>query len=354
MLHELLSKNRDEIVRRCERKLRSRHADRPRDELLDAIPGLLDEFIKAEQREAGLPVSTTMPRHSDQALQFGRSRYRRGYPISDLVLDIGMLSDVIGELATEQQVMLDGKSYKLFDECLDNTVAQAINSYAELERADTEQNVAEWVGSLGHELRNSINSAQLAFEVLKSGRVGIDSRTGAILQRSLARLESLVAQTLAAAHLRAGKELAIQRLPLRPLVEDVVESAHREREIVVEIVIDPGLAVDADASLLESAMSNLVQNALKFTRTEGTIFVRARQEPEWVVIEIEDECGGLGERDPELLFVPFHQGERGKARGSGLGLAISRKAIEAHAGTLHVRDAAPKGCVFTIRLPVPA
>lgn len=353
MLHEFLSKNRDEIVRRCERKLHARHADKPSEELLDTIPGIVDEFTAAAQREAGLPATTTMPRHSEQALHFGRARYQRGYSVAEIALDIGMISNAIGELAEEQDFHIDGTSYKLLDECIDNSVAQAIDTYAELDHAALEHDVAEWVGSLGHELRNSIATAQMAFDVIKSGKVGVDSRTGAILARSLARLEALVAQTLAAAQLRAGKELAIKRMSLRALVEDVVESAHREREIAFELAVDPALVIDADASLLESAISNLVQNAVKFTRTEGTICIRARRDPEWVWIDIEDECGGLGERDPEQLFEAFHQGERGKSRGSGLGLAISRKAVEAHGGTLHIRDAAPKGCVFTIRLPAP-
>lgn len=351
MLHAFLSQNRDEIVRRCERKLHARHADKPSAELLDTIPGVIDEFIAAAQREAGLPAMTAMPRHSEQALQFGRSRFQRGYSAAEIALDIVMISNAIGELAAEQDFLIDGASYRLLDECIDNVVAQAIDTYAELDRAAAQRDVAEWVGSLGHELRNSIATAQRAFDVIRSGKVGVDSRTGAILARSLARLETLVAQMLAAVHLRAGKELAIRRLSLRTLVEEVVESAHREREIAVELAIDPALAVDADAALLESALSNLVQNALKFTRTEGTITIRARRDPEWVSLDIEDECGGLGERDPEVLFAPFQQGERGKSRGSGLGLAIARKAVEVHGGTLALRDAAPRGCVFTMRLP---
>lgn len=350
-LHQFLTEHRDEIVALCERKLLSMYPDKPSEELLDQIPNFLDEIIKAQRREVGLPEYTPLPRHSEHARHLGHQRFARGYPISQLALDLGVVSDSVGDIATEYQIQFDGRAYKLMDECIDTAIAQAIDEYSTLERASGEEHIAEWIGSLGHELRNSIHSAQIAFEVLQSGRVGIDSKTAKILERSLGRLATLVDTTLAAARLRATTDLAIERHMLRTLVQEVADAAEQQRSIAIEIDVDPEITVDVDRSLFDSALSNLIQNALKFTRTEGTIHVWGQSDAEAVMLVIEDECGGLGERDPELLFTPFRQGERGKARGVGLGLAISRKAIEAHGGKLSLRDAAPRGCVFTIWLP---
>lgn len=106
----------------------------------------------------------------------------------------------------------------------------------------------------------------------------------------------------------------------------------------------------ADERLLTSAVGNLVQNALKFTRAGGTVVVRARAEREYVVIEVEDECGGLPPGRQEQLFQPFVQ-ESANRSGLGLGLTITRRAVAAHGGQVHVRDLPGKGCVFTIHLP---
>lgn len=353
MLDQLLSRNRDEIVVRCQRKLRERHPDRPVDELLDTIPGFLDELIKAERRLHGLPETTTLPVDSMHAREHGQQRFDHGYAIGELPQDFGTISDVIGELAIEQGVTLDPVSYKLLNECLDRAISQSITEYFTLARASEDHGVAEWIGSLGHELRNALSSAMMAWTAISAGHVGNQSRTAQILQRSLSRMESLIARTLAAMQLKSGAPIQAELINLRALVEDTVDMVVRDRSARVNIDIDSQLTLIGDARLLESALSNLIQNAVKYSRPGGTIDVRARWDAGGTTIEVEDECGGFGtHEDPDTLFEAFEQGERTDGnRGVGLGLAITRQAVEAHAGKITVRDLAPKGCVFTIWLP---
>jgi signal transduction histidine kinase len=99
-----------------------------------------------------------------------------------------------------------------------------------------------------------------------------------------------------------------------------------------------------------SALSNVVQNAIKFTRPGGSIVVRTHAEGGLVRLEAEDECGGLPPGTAEGLFQPFVQGARDR-RGVGLGLAIVRRAAEAHGGTVRVQNKPGIGCVFIIELP---
>jgi signal transduction histidine kinase len=133
------------------------------------------------------------------------------------------------------------------------------------------------------------------------------------------------------------------------ILRDVVEAVAAERDIGVRIDADETLTVMADEKLFVSALSNLLHNALKFTRNGGTVVLRAYQEAASVVIEVEDECGGLPPGKEEELFTPFVQ--RGNDRqGLGLGLAIARKAIQAHDGELSVRNLPGKGCVFTLKV----
>jgi signal transduction histidine kinase len=114
--------------------------------------------------------------------------------------------------------------------------------------------------------------------------------------------------------------------------------------------VQSGVEVRADRQLLAAAVTNLLQNAFKFTRANGHIWLRISPTDARVRIEIEDECGGLAPGVADDLFRPFEQ--RGSDRtGLGLGLSISRKSVEADGGEIYVRELPGTGCVFTIDLP---
>ena len=111
-----------------------------------------------------------------------------------------------------------------------------------------------------------------------------------------------------------------------------------------------GVDMMVDRQLLAAAIANLLQNAFKFTRPRHPRVAEASATDDRVLIEVEDECGGLPPGKAPELFRPFEQ--RGADRsGLGLGLSISRKSIEANGGELRVRDIPGTGCVFTIELP---
>jgi signal transduction histidine kinase len=111
-----------------------------------------------------------------------------------------------------------------------------------------------------------------------------------------------------------------------------------------------GVAVEGDRQLLGSAISNLMQNAIKFSHAKGRVCLRTIATADRVVIEVEDQCGGLQPKQVEQLFSGPHL-RRGPNSGMGIGLSISKRAIEAMRGTLRARTQADIGCVFTIDLP---
>jgi signal transduction histidine kinase len=125
----------------------------------------------------------------------------------------------------------------------------------------------------------------------------------------------------------------------------------RSRDVTFKVgPIESGLAVDADRQMLGSAVSNLLQNGFKFSRRHSTICISARADHDRILIEVEDECGGLPHGKAEELFQPFEQMSSNRS-GLGLGLSISRRAVRENNGTLEVRNIPGKGCVFTISLP---
>ena len=98
------------------------------------------------------------------------------------------------------------------------------------------------------------------------------------------------------------------------------------------IPVEEGVVIEADRQVLAAVVMNLLQNALKFTRPRTSVTLRVNASPDRVLIEVEDECGGLPAGDVDELFRPFEQ--RGVDRtGVGLGLAFSRWGVEARPPT---------------------
>ncbi len=349
-LHEFMAKNKTEIHRRCVGRMKSVSPARTEKELVGGLATVIDEVLAALQREAGLPVESALPGRSSAAGNHGAARQQHGFPIANVALDFGSICDVLGEIGAEQGRSFRAREYQVFNQCIDTAIASGVEQFWSRARKQMDDANTERLGFLGHELRNTLGSARMAFESLKRGEVGVHGRVGQVLDRSLGRLESLVNQTLLAVQIHGGLEPQPRRIVVRQLFQDLEDAAVLERNIRIVVECDDRTEVDADEGLVVSAMSNLIQNAVKFTRQGGLIVLRARCEGAAVVLQVEDECGGLPPGRPQDLFAPFvRRGTDG--RGLGLGLSITKEAVEAHGGTITVEDLPGKGCVFGVRLP---
>ena len=222
-----------------------------------------------------------------------------------------------------------------------------------LKRSEEE---VERLGQAAHELRNLLNAAVLAFHALKRGAVAINGNTGAVLGRSLASLQNLVDRTLSEVGLAAGKQRP-ERLSVATFVDEVaatgvLHSEYRGVRLTV-LPVDPELAVDGDPQLLTSAVMNLLHNAFKYTPPGGTVTLGAHAHAKRLLVEVQDECGGIPARKSDL-FQAFGDRRGTDRSGLGLGLSIARQAVRANAGEIHVRNMPGKGCIFTIDLPLAA
>jgi len=211
----------------------------------------------------------------------------------------------------------------------------------------------ERAGFVAHEMRNLLNTALLAFEVLKTGNVGVGGSTGTVLHRSLLGARALTGRSLAEIRLAQGVHHQEQFL-VGSFIEDLAPGAAIEGEargIALRVLpVEDGLVVEADRQILTAVVINLLQNAFKFTRPGTTVVLRVDASIDRVLIEVEDECGGLASGDLNELFRPFEQ--RGVDRtGLGLGLAFSRWGVEQNNGRISARNLPGQGCVFTVDLP---
>ena len=370
MLHEFLTANRDALIERCRLKVAKRLAPKVTNaELTHGIPAFLDQLIKTLRVEqtaeplrsrkvsgpaGGVPAMSEI---GATAALHGRELSLQGFTVEQVVHDYGDLCQAITDLAFEGSAPIEIDEFRTLNRCLDNGIADAVTEYA-FQRNSLVENIGvkalnERLGFLAHELRNHLHIATLAVTAIKAGNVGVTGATGAVLDRALIGMRSLIDRSLADVRVAAGILPRRQLVSLVDFLFDVKISASLESHsrgcIFTVGDVDPDLALDVDRELLLSAVGNLLQNGFKFTRPNTEVLLSAYAVGDRIRIEVEDHCGGLP-LGMDNLFLPFTQ--RGEDRsGLGLGLSICRRSVEANKGVLRVRDIAGSGCVFTIDLP---
>ena len=355
VLLEFIHENRDELIRRARRKVQARPSPRAtRDELEHGVPLFLTQFadLLAATKIDGPPT----PAIGDSATLHGNEMLRRGFTIAQVVRDYGDICQAVTELAGEQQKDFSTSEFHLLNLCLDNAIASAVTEYSRQREQNLAGEEVVRLGFLAHEMRNLLSNVAMAFQALESGTIGINGNTAAVLKRNLAALRALVDRSLAEVRLESGQQLPT-RILLAEFIEEIEVTALLDAKARnVSLTIQPaeyGIAVHADRQLLASAVSNLLQNALKFTPAGGHVSLHTRIRDGRVFIEIEDECGGLAPGKTEELFRPFDQRSKDRS-GLGLGLTISRRSVSAIGGEIHATNIPGKGCVFVIDLPVAA
>jgi signal transduction histidine kinase len=357
MLYEFLALHRETIIARTRSKVAARPAPIPTDAVLEhGVPLFLDQLVgvlRREQETAGRPSDSKIGK---SASRHGADQRRAGFTVGQVVHGYGDVCQAVTELAVETEVPISADEFRTLNRCLDDAIAEAVTEYARAEIGALADAHTVHLGSFAHELRNLLTNAMLAYDVLKSGTVGMGGSTGALLGRNLTALRALIDIALSQARLQGGVHRRLE-VPLGELVEDVaLPAAIQATSLGLVFTVTPlesGTFVHVDRQLVVAALTNIVQNALKFSRVGGQIILRtdSRARPDCVLIEVEDECGGLPAGEVENLFLPFEQ--RGPNRtGLGLGLTISKESIEANGGTLHVRSLPGQGCVFTVELPL--
>jgi signal transduction histidine kinase len=357
MLHDFLTQERATILQVAKQKAFESQGSRTTSDEVEAGWGIFyDELIALMARDQPFEFHGEMGVHTAVAEKHGKEFLRLGYTISEVVHSYGIICQAITALATQLNFTITSREFQQLNLSLDTAIAEAVTEFEKVRKENVDQAEIKRLGYLAHELRNCLQSATIALEMIEAGIVGVKSGTGGLLQNSLKKMADLIDTALTEVRLRSEPKSYRQRTRLFELMSEVGVTAGfeaRSRNMILRMDGSSDLEVDVDRQLFVSALANLVQNAMKFSKQGGTIQVRARQEGERILVEVEDECGGLPEGKMEELFDPGVQRNLDRS-GMGLGLSISRQAIELNKGELHVENLPGKGCIFVIDLPRPA
>jgi signal transduction histidine kinase len=225
----------------------------------------------------------------------------------------------------------------------------------------------EFVAGVSHELRTPLAVIQSTSYNLAKGMIADPRRVqqyGEVIQNESRRLTQQVEQMLSFAGIQSGR----QHYDLRPVrVEEIIEHALAEYAAAfaadgwqVEKRIEPELPlVMADTQALESAVKNLLQNALKYAASGKYLSIRAEAKNgnrDEIQITIADHGSGIDANDLPHIFKPFYRGKKAwnsPAPGTGLGLSLVERHLQAHGGRVTVKSSPGGGTQFTLHLPVP-
>jgi signal transduction histidine kinase/ActR/RegA family two-component response regulator len=231
---------------------------------------------------------------------------------------------------------------------------------AQLQDADRRKD--EFLATLAHELRNPLAPVLNSISVVRqcgTDRALIDRATD-IMDRQLSHMVRLIDDLLDAARITTGKlELRKARVDLATLMMNAVEANRPMLDQMgheLKLVLPPHIHLYGDPVRLTQVISNLLNNAAKYTDLGGQIVLAATQQGPEAIITVKDSGVGIPAEMQKRIFDRFAQVDRSLTRsqgGLGLGLTLVKQLIELHGGTVSVRSAgAGTGSEFTIRVPV--
>jgi two-component system sensor histidine kinase CiaH len=219
-----------------------------------------------------------------------------------------------------------------------------------------QQQQQNFVMAITHELKTPLSVARLNLETVQKRQLP-EEKQQRLLQATLEetmRLDTLINNVLLSAQLDAAAyQPTREELDLSALVSDVLRKfRNRYPSRPLQETITPELELDGDPLLLQLLVSNLVENANKYSPRDKTISCTLSAGANGPVLEVRDEGPGIPEKEKKNVFRKFYRVGNEQTRstqGTGLGLYISSLIVRAHGGEIDLSDNAPSGATFTVR-----
>jgi signal transduction histidine kinase len=348
MLYEFVVMHRDAIITKARQKLTARPwPSASANELENGVPLFLTQLAEAlRAEESGSPYQSGAI--SDGATRHGRDLRALGFTVSQVVHDYGDICQAVTELAIEQNAPITTEEFHTLNRCLDAAIAEAVTEHTRLTLATRATDEVARMGHLGHDVRAMVESAILAFEMVKTGAVAVNGSTGMVLGRNLLGLKVLLETALTDIQQEADN-FGRQRVAVSSFLLDTSLAAHlRAGDLGLRFIlepIEPTWVIHVDPHLLRSAVTSLLDNAFKFTPADGLVLLRAHQADGRLLIEVEDGSGGIPGAGGDPLSQPSDDRPNNSRE-----LSTARKAVRALGGHLTLRKMPGKGCIFIIEI----
>jgi two-component system phosphate regulon sensor histidine kinase PhoR len=230
------------------------------------------------------------------------------------------------------------------------------------ESARYEELRKEFVANVSHELRTPLSVIKGYVETLRDG--ALDDRPRAMryletVERHSEQLTNLVNDLLdlsrldSAAGFSHSGPVSVDAI-VRKVVELMQPAIEKKRQSLTVRLSPQTLQVLGNGDYLQRAISNLVENAVKYTPEGGSLGIELRQEAGWVIVDVTDNGLGIPEEEVPRIFERFYRVDRSRSRemgGTGLGLSIVKHIMQTHGGSVEVHSKVGEGSLFRLRLP---
>jgi two-component system phosphate regulon sensor histidine kinase PhoR len=219
------------------------------------------------------------------------------------------------------------------------------------------------VANVSHELKTPITSIKGFVETLLAGALKEPENAEKFLRiigQQTDRLNEIIDDLLSLSRIEQEAErhqIAFARGNLKEVLQaasQVCEAKATAKNISLEVICPDALRASLNAPLLEQALVNLIDNAVKFSPANSTVWVEAEEAGSEIVIRVRDQGGGIPPEHLDRIFERFYRVDAGRSRkegGTGLGLAIVKHIAQAHRGRVSVESAPGKGSAFAIIIP---
>jgi len=222
---------------------------------------------------------------------------------------------------------------------------------------------AEFVANVSHELKTPLTSIRGFVETLRNGHIkdpAVQERFLEIIDIEVERLHQLISDILELSEIEGMEgELELQKFDLSTLLDDVATLLDdKATDSNVSIIVEDceQLPVLASKYRIKQILINLVDNAIKYNRVGGKVYIRATREPDrMIVIRVKDTGEGIAPEHLPRVFERFYRVDKSHSRqmgGTGLGLSIVKHIAQLYAGTATVESIEGAGSTFTVRLRI--
>ncbi len=238
------------------------------------------------------------------------------------------------------------------------SVLLVLHDQTQLRRVETTRR--EFVANVSHELRTPLASVRASAETLQDGAMEDPEAARQFLGRishNAERMSALVQDLLDLSRLESGEvQLNLAPVDVRGAIAEVVETyGEQARAKGVSLTMDDASAVveaTADEGRLQQVLSNLVENAVKFTPSGGEVHVDVEHKGRWLEVRVADRGIGVAPEDMPHVFERFYKAGRSQNQGgTGLGLAIAKHIVQSHGGRIWVSRREEGGSTFAFTIP---
>lgn len=332
------------------------------------VPPVAPEALVPRIGDSLIEQGLLQPEQLRQALAYQKERQAAGNPIliGQALLELGIISrETLDQVVTQQilklQIALSEANRTLQRRVEERTqeLQKALSRLQELNQLKS-----NFIANISHELRTPLTHIKGYLDLLADGSLGPltpqQEEACKVLLRAESRLESLIEDLIQFSLASRGElSLNLRTCNMNTLIRIVVDRSQpkaRQKGIALSALLpDEEIWIQADEDKLGWVLMQLLDNAIKFTPSNGRVAIKATRQRDSLAVSVMDNGIGIPPERLEEIFEPFHQLDGSATRryaGTGLGLAMVKRILEAHHSEIKVQSAVGKGSRFMFRLPL--